>query len=574
MSIIGSNIPATTGAAVIALLAWALCPSGAVAAAPAAGSSGANLAVLAGQSMAALVVRDEAGDTIDTAKVLSVRRGLAKTKGTIDFDGDVDVFGIVTPNAAPLTVELLPGSSTSSFSGTPTLLNASGDQVVCEAVPNGLHVDAVGAGEAYYVRVEGVFDADESGNNKYALNIHVPQDEEPNTIDDAQDLPLRRGKGKVRGSIDFDWDVDVFRVIAASTSPMSVDLIPQGRGSTFDGELTVYNSDGDPVATGTAPPGGGASLSVHTTGGEAYCIEVGGVGGSTGAYQLTVFSPPDDHGNTVAEATDWLAKRGIYSVSGSLNFAGDLDVFHLAAPADGQMQVNASVTRTGIKPQLTVYGAGGNLIDTATGGAAGLPASLTVDVSQGDDYYVEMGDAAVTATGKYTLTAAFTGGPGPGGGLTAEVQAVDNSALLTGYVTQDIVIQTDTDWLSTQMVVTLTAGTVYQNAHGGVTSPDPSLFGTYPALQFDTYVSNGVLGESVGTLSAVDLDPGQPLKFDASGLSVLWFTMASDDTGTLHLARVTLSNTATGTWQFRASADAGPQVDLTGTIANGVMTAN
>ena len=160
--------------------------------------------------------------------------------------------------------------------------------------------------------------------------------------------------------------------------------------------------------------------------------------------------------------------------------------------------------------------------------------------------------------------------------ITLEVVPVDNSAELTGYVTQDLVVTTDTDWLSAQMAVTLDApGQIYQDALGNVhpLSPNPAFFPVAPSLAFDTYVSNGVLGESVSTTHPICLDFCNGI-FDTDHISILWYTTATDDIGELALARVTLAEGANGTWRFAATAEPqdGPRVEvLDGIVENGVM---
>jgi len=519
------------------------------------------------------VPRDDCGNTFDTAKGLRLRRGLARGMGRLDYNGDVDVFSVVTVNAAPLTVELTGSGRRSQFSGTVGLYDSLGQEVTCQATDNGLFKDAVGAGETYYIEVRGTY-ADQARDNRYRLNVYIPEDKQPNTIADAQTLRLRRGRGRVRASIDFDWDQDVFAVVASSTSPMTVNLVPSGRRSAFDGQLVVYAADGAELASADDPQSGGASLAVDTVAGRSYYIKVAGVAGSTGSYQLSVFSPLDDHGNTMGTASAVRLRRNRATVRGNFEFAGDVDVLRVTAPVTGQMRTTfTGGRRSGIAPELTVYNAQGGQIGNNGGNGAAGQADLTVDVEVDKDYYIEVKDEAGLAIGRYTVTIGFEAGP-ISIGLSAAVVAVDNSAVLTGYVSQDIVVDTDTDWLSAQMVVTLTAGTIYQDASGGNTSPNPAMFATVPTLAFDSYVSNGVVGESVNTLSAADLNPSAPLQFDDSGISIGWFTMVDDDIGTLPLARVTLSDDAEGTWRFKATASpAGTkQVDMSGTISNGVMT--
>ena len=166
--------------------------------------------------------------------------------------------------------------------------------------------------------------------------------------------------------------------------------------------------------------------------------------------------------------------------------------------------------------------------------------------------------------------------------ITLEVVPVDGTVsgkpVLNGYVTQDLVVTTDTDWMSAQMIVTLDEpDQIYQYA--GITSPqswNPNVgnpFSLIPFMGLDTYVNNGVLGESVSVLAAVDMGETEVI-FNDDKLALVWFTAAMDDIGTLALARITLADTANGTWQFVATAapQGGPSVEvLDGIVVDGVM---
>lgn len=195
-----------------------------------------------------------------------------------------------------------------------------------------------------------------------------------------------------------------------------------------------------------------------------------------------------------------------------------------------------------------------------------------------------------------------------------------------GFVTNELIVESDTDWTSGQLLVEITEpGLIYQ--HPQMTSPqspNPALFGVLPMLEFDTYVSNGSLGDAVtlageaaeltgnvggagqadlhevlcnwnelvpvgtrgdqwvadGFVGAHDLAAvasnwgGTGVKFDSDGLSVGWFTTDKDDTGRLAMARITLAASAQGQWEFLADAcpPGGPNwIRTGGPIVNGVM---
>lgn len=145
------------------------------------------------------------------------------------------------------------------------------------------------------------------------------------------------------------------------------------------------------------------------------------------------------------------------------------------------------------------------------------------------------------------------------------------------YVTNELNFNCTSDWLSGVIEVIPTGGGIYQHAVGGITTAAPmgTLMAVYAGLQYDTYVSNGVIDELVSTAAAGD--PGwdySAIVFDASKLAITWYTSDTDDTGILKLAQVTLEDTCQGTWRasVTASPSGGPRVDVIGgTIVDGVM---
>lgn len=160
--------------------------------------------------------------------------------------------------------------------------------------------------------------------------------------------------------------------------------------------------------------------------------------------------------------------------------------------------------------------------------------------------------------------------------ITGSVVVTDPTpGLGAGWVTNDIVVQADSDWLSAMMVVLPDAsGMIYQDTYGSANpqSPDPLFVAAFPTLAYDTYVGNGVLGESVSTAAAVDMGQAAIL-FDTNVLAIAWYTSDDDDLGSLDLARITLGDQAQGTWEFRATASPskGPATVMVGQIINGEL---
>ena len=147
-----------------------------------------------------------------------------------------------------------------------------------------------------------------------------------------------------------------------------------------------------------------------------------------------------------------------------------------------------------------------------------------------------------------------------------------------GFVTQDLKVQSNSDWLAANLIVTLTSGSIHQDALvAGIGPPSSALIAVLPALRWDTYVT-GSLGLNGGAPAsaggAVDLGGTPAGAFSDSHIDLNWFTTATNDIGTFSLGRFTFSDTADGTFSLRLdSLNQSAPFFLTGTIENGHFTA-
>ncbi len=156
--------------------------------------------------------------------------------------------------------------------------------------------------------------------------------------------------------------------------------------------------------------------------------------------------------------------------------------------------------------------------------------------------------------------------------LTAQFgDPVDNSAVLTGYVTQDLMITTSVDdnWGTAQVLATLTAGSLYQDPNGSNFAPNPALFPAFPTLEFDSFVDgfNGQPGVAGG---AVDLGGAVSPTFNESLIDITWYDNTPDSFGTFRVARFTATDDAVGTWNMLVSSTSGVRT-YEGSINNGIF---
>ena len=215
------------------------------------------------------------------------------------------------------------------------------------------------------------------------------------------------GSTVISGNLGNVGDVQTYGVTAMAAGTIVVDM--KADGSPLDSYLEVYNASGSRLAVNdnasTKTLDGRVTLRV--TAGQTIYIRSSGARMSTGDYSLSVASlATDDFGNTpdTAKALS-LGMWQTVSISGLVNYGGDVDVFSFLAPTTGTMQIVGSLTgrANALATSLSAYdGAGGEL--AYAGNLAGVGASLGFDVIGGNRYYIRMtGQDGTTGTYKVTL---------------------------------------------------------------------------------------------------------------------------------------------------------------------------
>ena len=154
--------------------------------------------------------------------------------------------------------------------------------------------------------------------------------------------------------------------------------------------------------------------------------------------------------------------------------------------------------------------------------------------------------------------------------ITIEWVEVDNSSVLSGYRTFDLFANTDLGWCCNAMLFPLDTGNFYQHPLGNESVPLPFMVDLFPEIEFDTYLGAGG-GPVRTTLQAGDVG-GDAYQFDEVELDVSWAAQVIPvplPSGRLHMARLTFSDDATGSWRLAISAsEPDGLVEFSGTIAD------
>lgn len=140
---------------------------------------------------------------------------------------------------------------------------------------------------------------------------------------------------------------------------------------------------------------------------------------------------------------------------------------------------------------------------------------------------------------------------------------------LDGYITNDLILNTTSDWTAAQLIVSLTGGSIWQQPddtgniiYNGTTigKPDPMLFPFLPSSEYDSYVFDPHGGAYFGTACGGP-GPCDHETFNTSEVDAIWGSRAEDtaDVGVFSIARVTLSPDANGSAQvaFTVEGEAG-----------------
>jgi Matrixin len=271
----------------------------------------------------------------------------------------------------------------------------------------------------------------DSSDSAFAL-ITTPYQGNPNQYMAAAD-----------GDVTTNSDVDYFAIQTRSdTTSLSVQLQTSGR-SLLVGRVSVYDSDGNLIATaaGSDPLHGDASLTLtQVSANSTYYVRVEGATQDVfgiGSYALRVglnFTPPastevadttqvlgpDNGGNdSFATATTLTTTPGndpnsLYNASANIQNAQDVDYYSVHTPATGQLMtvaVQSSQVDT-LYAQAQVFDAAHNLVaaTVVTNGDGGRYL-IQANVLPGTDYYVvvqAVGRDGQYLSGDYDVAVSFT----------------------------------------------------------------------------------------------------------------------------------------------------------------------
>ena len=277
-----------------------------------------------------------------------------------------------------------------SEAGTYTQINTT-TVLVSEFVDN----DVLN-GVTYYYKLEAIDnDLNVSGRS---VAIDATPDDYASDKNGAITIAIPSTTDGNMGAADSDW----FGLSLVAGTEYIFTLSNDGLTS---GGLRLYTASGSTILATNDGPASGSTLAqiVYTpTYSTTYYIVAVGNGGATGDYQLAV-QEADDHGNSIAEATEL---PGAFSF-GKVEVGGDVDYFHV--PVVEGMTYTFGVLDLGLPDAiLNLYNDGGAIISQNIGSNPGGTHAQINWLASADGYVYLSVAAQAGSLGQYAVTISAT----------------------------------------------------------------------------------------------------------------------------------------------------------------------
>jgi len=215
----------------------------------------------------------------------------------------------------------------------------------------------------------------------------------------------------ISGSVVLPREVDMYQFTTEATSSFIVDMLAEG--GTIDPYLWLCNARGRYIRGNNNAYRGtlDSQISYTLDPGQTYYLRAQSRGRTAGDYRIQLQTTLiDEYGDSLEEAdTVALSRGGAGRLRGTIDYADDVDVVRVVATRTGRMTVGQFPRSRWhqVDCKLTVYDAeGGVLTSNAEAETADGRKSVSLDVTEGQVYYVKVKAAADGATGKYALRVA------------------------------------------------------------------------------------------------------------------------------------------------------------------------
>ncbi|MBI4867048.1 MAG: pre-peptidase C-terminal domain-containing protein [Candidatus Wallbacteria bacterium] len=392
---------------------------------------------------------DHPNDAASVTSSDSIGIGGPEIEGAIEKAGDVDFFVIEAKGGEKLTIRTrlltLTDTVLALFSeSSPAVPIAENDDAASGDRSSRIEFTPSASG-AFFVRVRHF--SRFSGAGRYALSVTATPglapvaDDHPNAAEltQAPRDALVAGGASIAGEVETTGDVDFFFFDAKSTESYTLEV---QLGTMRDSFMTLFDRDGSTVLAANDDFGSSAASRIgdfQPTVGGTYFVRVRHFSrAGTGAYRVSLTASnigagasPDDHPGRPEATASPADDLGGTPIVGSLDPAGDVDVFRLPAEAGLSYDITAtSITAGGLN--LAVLDRDGRVPVAVRTDVAGALARITGfrPVLPGV-YFVVVRSTASDLTGTYRLESSAAGLAGEAARVTMSVTTSAASIVAT-----------------------------------------------------------------------------------------------------------------------------------------------
>ncbi len=322
-------------------------------------------------------------------------------RGTVDFEDDIDYFRFQAQQGQSYQIDVALGSLYDSvvelYDYNGTFLDFNDDYGDTHA--SRLYWQASSSGELYVaVKAFG------SGMGTYTLTVSIIDD--PANSDDHADsevgaTAIRVGTA-VRGTVDFDGDIDFFRFQAQQGQSYQIDV---ALGTLNDSRVDLYDSNGAFLAFNDDYEDTFASRLYWqaSSSGELY-VAVESFGSGTGTYTLivSIIDDPansDDHADSEVGAT---AIRVGTNARGTVDYDNDIDFFRFQAQQGQAYQIDVALGSL-YDSVVELYDDDGTFLDSNDDYGDTRASRLAWRAPRSGEFYVAVRSFG-SGMGTYTLT--------------------------------------------------------------------------------------------------------------------------------------------------------------------------
>lgn len=196
------------------------------------------------------------------------------------------------------------------------------------------------------------------------------------------------GHGLALGSLEQQYDTDLFSFVPTSSGSVSITLVVTPR---YDGLFAVYNSAHNLVGvTNSFASGHNETGSYTLTSGQTYFLVVSGWPFYDGAYSVLISDDHADAGNWSNASVIALNATADGSRTGSIESVNDTDLFKFTPSITGAATVALNVS-SGFDGWFEIYATDHTLIARRNVAATGGRESLSLQTVSGQTYFVLVG---------------------------------------------------------------------------------------------------------------------------------------------------------------------------------------